>query len=481
MRLGKTTLIHFGSNVVVSATGFVATFAIAYLLGPAGLGEYAVATALGFFWLAIPAGAVGTAIRKRVSEGEEPAAYLTTGLTINIAVGAVLAAAVYVAGWTLPILLDPTSNEFLQVITAHKVPIAVLVFGTYSYRTATAGLQGQKRVGTSGILKATERIGRTLAQVAVLAVGYGVTALILGHALTLVLAGILGFLVIGVRPRVPTRDHVESIAGYARYAWMGALRSQTFSWMDTIVLSLFVGASLIGIYEAAWGIASLLAAISGSIQRTLFPEVSDLSTDAAYDQVKHYLDEGLVFAGIFVIPGLFGAATIGERVLSFYSPEFSQGAGILVLLVFAYGFEVYGSQFIGVINAIDHPDVAYRVNGWFIVTNLALNVVLVWAVGWYGAAVATALSSILRLGLGYRALSSLIGRPSVPFREIGEEIAASLAMAAVVLWARPLAFDTRLGTLQLVGLGALIYVVVLLAISGRVREKTRSLLPIQTA
>jgi len=478
MRLGKTTLVHFASNVVVSATGFVATFAIAYLLGPAGLGEYAVATALGFFWLAIPAGAVGTAIRKRLSEGDDQAAFFTTGLALNVIVGLVLAGAVYLAGLALPRVLAPGGNEFVQVLSTYNAPMAVLVFGTYAYRTVTSGLQGQKRVGTSGVLKAAERIGRTVAQVAVLALGYGVTALIVGHALTLVLAGVLGFALMGIRLRVPDRRHVESVAAYARYAWMGALRSQTFSWMDTIVLSLFVGAALIGVYEAAWGMASLLAAISGSIQRTLFPEVSELSTDAAYDRVKHFLDEGLVFAGVFVIPGLFGAAVVGPRVLAFYSPEFSRGATVLVLLVLAYWFDVYASQFLSVVNAIDHPDVAYRVNGWFIMTNLVLNVALIWAVGWYGAAVATAVSSLLRLGLGYRGLSALIGRPSIPLKEIGLEVVAAAGMAVLVLGAKPFALQGRLGTLQLVGLGAVTYVALLLVISGRIRQKTRSVLPV---
>lgn len=476
MRLGKTAVIHFGSNLAVSAMGFVATFAIAYLLGAGGLGEYAIATALGFFWLGIPASAVSTAMRKRISEGTDQAGFLSAGLALNAAIGLLLAVLVYLAGEAIPIMFG-TNNEFTRILAGYNTPIAVLILGTYGYKSASSGLQGQKRVAADGVLNAVERVFRTLVQVTLLVIGYGVGALIVGHAITLILAGIVAFAIIGLRPTRPSGEHVARLATFAKYAWVGALRSRVFGWMDTIVLSFFVSASLIGIYEAAWGLASLLAAVSGSIQRTLFPEVSDISTDEAHDKIKHYLDEGLVFAGIFVIPGLLGSIAVGERVLEFYRPEFAKGGGILVLLVLAYGFDVYASQFVNVINAIDYPDVAYRVNLAFIVSNLSLNLILIWAIGWFGAAIATGISTLLRLALAYQALGGLVGRPSVPARQLLLQGAASISMAGLVILIRPYAWPGRLGTIQLVGFGALVYTLILLALSGRVRQKTRSLLP----
>jgi O-antigen/teichoic acid export membrane protein len=479
MRPGKTTIVDFASNLVVSLAGFVATFAIAVLLGPAALGEYAVATALGFFWLVVPGNAVAKALTKRVSEGDDPGAYFTTGFALNVLIGLALSIAVYASGVLLPLAFATDGTAFVDILTRYTEPIAILVFGTYVYRSVSAGLQGEKRVATAGLLKSFERIGRTLVQVAAILLGYGVSALILGHALALVITAVIGLYLIGLRPTRPEASHVRQIAAFAKYAWMGALRSRVFGWMDTIILAFFVSSTLIGIYEAAWGIASLLAAVSASIQRTLFPEMSDLGTDAAYDRVKHFLDEGLVFAGVFVIPGLLGAGVIGTRVLEFYRPEFSQGAGILLLLVLAYWFDVYASQFLNVINAIDHPDVAFRVNYSFIAANLVLNVVLIWWIGWYGAAIATAVSSALRLGLGYVALRDLVGRLRVPIREISLELAAALVMAGVVFAAKPYALQGRVGTLLLVGLGAGIYSLLLLALSTRIRDKALSLLPAQ--
>jgi O-antigen/teichoic acid export membrane protein len=247
--------------------------------------------------------------------------------------------------------------------------------------------------------------------------------------------------------------------------------------MDTIVLGFFVSATFIGIYEAAWGLASLLATVSSSIQNTLFPEMSELSERDDYERIHHYLNEGLVFSGIFIIPGIFGSLVIGQRVLQFYRPEFGRGAGILIILVLAYGADVYGSQFLNTLNAIDRPDIAFRVNVVFVAVNLVLNVALVATVGWYGAAVATMASTALRFALGYRQLATVIGAPEVPLLELGKQGLAAAIMAVVVSVARPYPPSNRAGTLALVATGAAVYLVLLLAFSTRVREKGLNLLP----
>jgi len=475
-RPGRTALVHFLSQAVVSIAGFAATFAIAYLLGAEGLGRYSIAVALGFFWLSIPLNAVGMAIKKRMSEGTDPAGFLSAGITINGVLAILLALLVLGAGRVLEGVT--AGGEFVRVITSLDVEIAALLVCSAAYVTAIQALHGQQRVGTAGVMNAVERLGRSGIQVFLLLVGSGVAAITFGFAGSLAATAVLVFVLAGVRPVRPGVEHVRELLSYARYAWMSTLRGRVFGWLDTIVLSFFVGASLIGIYEAAWGIASLLAVASGSISQTLFPEVSELSTRENYDRIKHFLDEALAFSGIFIIPGLFGAAALGDRVLTFYRPEFGRGTGVLLVLVAAYIADVYASQLLNVLNAIDRPDRAFRVNTLFIGLNAVLNVALIWTIGWYGAALATALSSSLRAVAGYRAVTDIVGAISVPGRTIGMEVAAAAVMGALVYPVVPLVPHTRLGTVVLVSFGAVVYAVCLLGLSTRVRGKARSLAPV---
>jgi O-antigen/teichoic acid export membrane protein len=466
MRLGRTTLLHFASQVGVSLSGFAATFAIARLGGANVLGTYAVAVAL-TFWFNVPATAIGDAITKRLSEGSERGRLLATGLVIELGIAAIVGLGL-LAG-------VPLVESFVGAPVGELV--AALVTANVALVTTVAVLNGEKKVAQSGWLKTLERVVRSVIHIAAVVLGFGVAALVAGHVVAVLVAVGVGVFLTGLRPSRPTVADARSLLRYARYAWLGKLKTRAFGWMDTIVLAGFaVGASLIGVYEVAWSLASVFALVAVSVKSTLFPELSDLSTSEDYERIHHYLNEGMVFTGVFIIPGLFGAWILGERVLRVYSPEFTQGALVLVVLVLARMLAAYGEQLLNAVNAVDRPDVAFRINALFVVVNLGLNVGLVYAYGWVGAAVATALSGGVVMMLSYRALARLIGRPDLPLAEFGRQLLASLVMSGAVLAAAQVVPGTHYATVGLAFGGAAVYTVALLGLSGRVRGKARMLL-----
>lgn len=474
MRLGKTAFSHFISQVIVTLAGFASTWLIAYVTGADGLGQYSVIVSLGFFWLVIPGNAVANAMTKRISESDRPEGFIGGGILLNTVAATMLGILVLLAGELLGGIVS-RNRELMRVLINYDVVIAVMLVATVAYRTTQASLQGQKRVAVTGWLNSGERVVRTALQIGALLAAMGVAGVALGHAGSVAIAAVAAFGLSKRRPALPTVDQLRSLVAYAKYAWVGALRGRVFGWMDTIFLSFFVSATLIGIYEAAWGIASMLAIASSSISQTLFPEVSELSTEGGYDRVTHYLDEALAFSGILVIPGLAGAAVIGDRVLRFYRPEFGQGTTVLLVLISAYMADVFASQFTNVINGVDRPDAAFRVNTVFILCNVVLNSVLIWEFGWTGAAVATAVSSGIRALAGYWVLVGIIGTPRVPVRTLGSQVVASVIMAGVVAPIATLVPPGRPGTLLLAGTGGLVYGIALLAVSPRIRSKAFSL------
>jgi O-antigen/teichoic acid export membrane protein len=461
MRLARTTLVHFGSRVAISVTGFVATLYTARVLGADILGRYVII--VGFlYWLNVPNHAVGKALTKRLSEGERRGELLAAGGLVAGVIVAVVCLVLVATGNVLDRRVTPGLSTFL-------IPMVV---GSALFVPLKATLKGDKRVGTAGLVSAVDRTLRTALQIGLIVLGYNLGGLVVGHVGGLVLSGVVGLYLLGPSPSVPSAEDVRSLLSFARYSWLGAIKTRAFGWMDTIVLAFFVQASLIGIYEVAWNLASLLAMISVSVSQTLFPELSELDTEDRYDRIHHYLDEGMVFIGIFAIPGFFGALIVGPEVLKIYSPEFRQGFVVLLMLIVAKLVAAFNSQFLSAINAVDRPDVAFRVNSAFIVANLVLNVALVYRFGWYGAAVATALSAALSLGLSYYALSGLIGRPSVPYAEFLRQGVAAIAMAAVLAVVSRAVPSNNYTTVLLVLFGATVYTALLVAISGRVRSKS---------
>jgi len=463
-KLGKEAALHFASQTVVSLSGFFATYAIASVLGSAPLGRYSKAVAV-LFMVMIPAAAIGAAVTKRMSEGRAPQQYFGAGVVLMTGAIAGLVA--------VTLLVGPHLNRYVGAPVA--VEFALLLTAAGAFRLVKGALKGEKQVARSGSVQGFERILRTGTQVALLLSGFVVTGLVLGHALSLFVGSLVGLLIAQTWPRMPEGKHVRHLGEFVRYSWMGKLKGRTFGWTDTIVLGFFVSSSLIGIYEVAWTLASTLILVSNSIEQTLFPEFSELSVEDDYEQIHHYLNEGLVFAAVFSIPGLAGAAMVGPRVLAVYSSEFRQGAHILLLLILARLFAAFGEQFISAINAIDRPDVAFRISGLFIGANIVLNVVLVWRFGWAGAAAATLLAGAGLLVLGYAALTHLIGRPEMPWRAFGAQLLAALAMVGYLAAVLEFAPSGPIGTLALVMSASIVYTAALLAVSGRIRTKVTSL------
>ncbi len=249
--------------------------------------------------------------------------------------------------------------------------------------------------------------------------------------------------------------------------------------MDTIVLAAFVSHGLIGVYEVAWNLASLFAIFGVSITRTLFPEMSKINSERGdSNEISGLLRVSLAYTGLFIIPGLIGAALVGDVVLTIYGDGFAVGYYILLILIFARLLYGYMSQFLSTINALDRPDLTFYINAVFVVVNLGLNVLLTWQYGWYGAAAATTLSAGLGLVLGYY-FATRVTTVEIPTDEIAKQVVAAAIMALVVFALRWLIGDSLSVIVVIVGVGAIVYFLTLLLISAEFRKTVVENLPFQ--
>lgn len=466
INIGKQAFYHFLSQIGFSISGFIATFAIARILGAEGVGIYALGLSLLVF-VNLPVSGIGDATVKRISEGREKGQYFSLGLLLNIIV-AIFASVIIVL-----------FRDILNSYTGGE--IALLVVGVAicrsPFQTLKWTLQGEGKVAYSGWVRTIERTLRTALQVILLLLGYKIFGLFLGYMASLLLGALMSVAVIEIKPKFPRRRHLESLFSYAKYGWSNALKGTTFNWMDTIVLGVFVTPSFVGIYEVAWTLSTFLLMASNSLSSALFPEISRLEKEGEIEKIKSNINDALVFAGVLLIPGFFGAAILGEEILSIYSAEFSKGQYVLLILISALTFNAYFSQLTSAMRGLDKPDVALKIDFVFVGSNMILNVVLVYLFGWHGAAVATLISSFISLAVGYYAISGLIGRPGIPRREITKEVISGGTMFLVILFLNETFESNIFVTVLLVIVGAVIYWTTLLTISVRIRRKVFGLLP----
>jgi O-antigen/teichoic acid export membrane protein len=469
MRIGQTSIVNFLSQVSTSIFGFVVTVYLTNELGAAVFGNYALVVAV-LVWLKVLGGqGIQMAIRKRVSEGQMEEGYFGGGLLLQLVAVAVLAGGVVV-------FREPL-NDYLRTDAALAL-VALLVTGLLLWQVRAA-LEGRHRVALSSLLGPLDRTVRGVLQIGVVAVGLGTVGwLLAGYAVAELATALVGLALLAIRPRLPTREQLRSLLDYAKYSWFSGIESRTFASMDTLVLAIPVfgiSSAQIGIYEAAWNLASVLAVFGASVSTTLFPAISELSSAGA-DGIESLIDDAVAFSGLFVIPGLVGCAVVGRRVLAIYGSAFTRGYTILLVLVAARALYVYQSQFTNVLAAIDRPDSAFRVNVAFIATNLVFNVAFVASLGWLGAAIATATSAAVGIVLSYWSLRRYVVVP-IPTGELASQVLAALVMGGVVFFARAYAGAGTVWTVVLVAIGGGVYFITLTVLSRRFRATVRRNLP----
>lgn len=466
MRYGRTSIINFLSRIVMSISGFIATIALTRTLGQERYGAYVVVLSV-LAWVAI-AGELGLpqAIRKRVSESSE-GNYVATGAIAQLG----LFAGVAVCLWFTRSYL----NKFMEVNATWILIIMLGVRLLLSFLKAV--LDGQLLVHITSVLSPVEWASRSIVQVVLVLSGFGIAGAFAGYIVGAIVAAVIGAYFVTVPSTLPSRRDFFRLRSYAQFSWLGSIKGRTFMSMDTLILAVFVSNSLIAVYEVAWNLASLFAIFGVSIRKTLFPEISKLSSEGEIDgEISGLLRVSLAYAGLFIIPGLVGGAIVGDVVLTIYGSGFEIGYYILLVLTFARLIYGYMGQFLTTINAIDRPELTFRINAVFVSVNLVLNILLTWRFGWYGAAGATSASAGIGLLLGYYYANQVID-VVIPLREIGKQCLAAGIMAGIVTFGRVMLGDSLPIIIVLVGVGAVVYFVTLLSISLEFRKKVRKNLP----
>ncbi len=474
MRLGQTSIIYLVFSIFSSLIGFLATIYFTRTLGEETYGYFAITLAV-VSWLGIIKSlGFGQAIVKRMSEGEEPHKYFTTGLIIKAAFTISVAAGVFV--------FSDVINDYVGQSVAGFV-ILLLLASIFS-SLVNAALNGTHRVHIYAPLQTGKEAFRAIAMITLVFAGWELAGMLLGRAIGTVAIAAVGFWIVRPKFSVPNRHHFIRLFNFAKYSWLGSMRKKSFQDADILVLGFFVSAGSTGIYAVAYTLAKFLDIFGSAIRSTLFPEMSKQSANQNRDMIATLTDDALSFAGLFLIPGVIGAAILGDRLMLVYGPRFDAGHWILVILLVGLIVYTYTKQLLNTLNAIDRPDLAFRANGAFIVANIALNVALVWWIGWFGAAIATALSATVGFLLSLHYVHRFIDI-QLPLNEISRQWTAAIIMGIAVYTGRSLGESTFawvddfnvVFTVLLVGLGACVYFVVLLMISRRFQKTVERNLP----
>lgn len=458
------------SDIVITIVGFIGTLYFARTLGAGPLGTFALGLTVVQMFLLVDLG-IGQAAVKRISSDNDPDEHYSAAILIY--------ALISISAVVTIFLLQDEINSYTGDTFA--LLVASIFVSQRLYQMVNMSLKSQNRAHVRDSIDSIEQIARVSSQGILVYIGFETIGLFAGYAASFAFAVILAaayhIYSLSLTLTLPSKEHFYSLYIFSRYSWLGNVKSRALSKTDILIMGFFISNSMIGIYQVSWTLAMTFQILGQSIGRNLFPEISEAVAAGDNRRVALLAKQIFIFGGLLPIPGIVGAAVLGDRFLGVYGSDFMAGAPILGVLAVVSLIRAYEGSVYALANGIDEPRITFISNILFIVTNIVLNFVFIYYLGALGAAAATTIALGLSVTVAIRMTRRHIDF-QLPVAEISKQIGAATVMGAVVWTTR-----SRLEPLSVVELliltlfGVSIYFGLVLAISDKVRSTLFDFIP----
>lgn len=423
-RSASKLIVAQGSRALLT---FLFIVVFARMLDSADLGIYFLFEAAVALLVTSADLGISEALKKRLSEGTSVENGLPTAIVMVL----------LPVGFLLIILLviRPPLQEYLGAPIVGWVALGL--FTRVMSKLILAAIEGQLRVGEISGLLFGQTLLWTLGGGILLALGGGVTSVIVARIAgdgLIITWGMLKLLSSSMSAKtlqvsLPT---VRSFFEYAKYAWVSSIGGVTYGWMDVAILGLFVTQSAIGAYEVAWRVTMLPMLVGSTISRTLFPQISSWDSKNAKERIEAIIPNAIVPTTAATIPALVGVFIFNEEILRYlFGQEYTIAAAALIILMAEKILQAVHSLLGRSLQAIDRPDAAARATVYAVAVNLVLNFALIPVFHLVGAAIATVASFAVNTLLHAWYLKSDIAI-SMPWKSIGWITVSALVMGAAL-------------------------------------------------
>lgn len=450
------------STVGVTALGFLATMFYAHWVGAGVLGAYFLFMSYYGILSVFGDSGIGSAGIKRISEGREPSAYFTASLVLRIWI--------YVA---IVIGLLAFRDRLVDINEAGLfwVLIAVLGIGLINSHVSTA-IGGSNRLGLAAASSFINNVVKIGIQVATVYLGYGVGGLVGGLVAGLVIQAAIEWYYVDFPFAAFEWRHVRSIFAYSTWSFLITSGNMVFEYVGVVIIGYWLTIADVGVYGVCWTFSSAAIFVTMALANTLFVKVSRWHAVGDDAVCAASLSRATTYSLIFALPIFVGGAILGGRLLYYlYSAEFAAGSLALTILIGARVAQSVQQLFFTYLMAMDKARKAFYVITGASAANLLLDLVLIPIYGLEGAATAALVTIGISGIFAYRQISR-----EIPVRfewPALRRVAVALATmtAVLLLLDRAPLLGGVAWPLLLVGVGAIVYFGVLLAIDPVLREE----------
>ena len=411
------------ANFIGTALNFAAIAFFAQTLGAAGLAPFFLFQAVvGITGLISDIGLL-SGVEKRLSERQHAGRVLATGIALK---GSLLVPTI-IGIFVFRSMINAYLGADLALLLI--VSVTIQQFGKLGLKV----INGELRVGDTAIITVSQKATWAVLGAILLEFGHGVYGIVWSFVVSWCLVVVWTAIRSNTHPSRPTLPMARSLLSYGGYAAIGSAGGYVYGWLDVAILGFFVTQQEIGVYEVAWRVAGVVMVIQGAVRTVIFPQISEWDASDDIQRIESLLERALVPPLLFAIPAVVGGIMVGADALAIiYGAEFSAGHLVLVIFLVEKVFRTIHLTLSPTLFAIDKPQLGYRGSIISIIANAAFNITLIPTFGIAGAAIATALSSIIGAGVNISYLSRFISI-KFPMNEVQWMVGSSVVMSTVVV------------------------------------------------
>lgn len=284
-------------------------------------------------------------------------------------------------------------------------------------------------------------------------------ALVVGSAFNAVFSSLQVVKCLGWSAIVPTFDFsgTKKILKTSFPFALAGVFSKLYSYIDTVVLSIFVGTAAVGVYAVAYKMTYAFQFLPLAFVAALYPGMSALVVSDKTKLAKLF-EQAMSYLLILVAPIAFGIFAIAPDVVRLAGAGYVEAVPVLRILIFVLVPLFLDFPIGSLLNAADQQATKTAIMGVTMVINAVLNIVLIPTIGIMGAAYAAGVSFWFLFLAGLYFVPKII--PNLPWPRLlwffVKIISSGILMAAITMLLRP-----TVGFLAVVPIAAVVYVLLL--------------------
>ena len=465
-RIASNTLIQIISKAVTAATSALVLAYLARYLGVSGYGDYITVFAyLGIFGVLVDLGIFVTSVREIAKNPESEKQIIGNVLGLRLVIGVLIFAVASMIAFVIPyspmvrlgILLGSVSQLFLVV---NQAPVSLFQARLIMHRAAIADI-----------------IGRFVLLILVwwfikLQLGFlpMIGAVAVSTFVTFIVSMVLAIKVNAIWPRCDW-DVWRRILILALPMGAVMVLSTVYFRVDTVLLSLMKNSFDVGIYGAPYKILEVFLAIPTIFMSSVLPVMTRALDEHNKEHALGVFRRSFDFMSLTSLPLVVGIILLATPIMILIAgPDFAISGPVLAIIMLKLLGSSLNSVMIYTIISAGEQRRLLLPYAIAVIFNIGANLLLIPTYSYLGAAAVTVLTEIwVLIAAGYLVKKHL--RLTPDFGVLFKCLLVSGIMGGAIWWLG----DTNLWLK--IGLGAVIYLVGILAVKAVRLKDIQELLP----